>query len=142
MKGLKPAYCLLMTSMLLASGGCGKVKDYFYPPKGPHNIKIHDCGADSEPNVRDSEAIAFMPDDDTYQVTFLPTQTPHNGPVVPVSPNPFVVAPTTTIQHPVHGPSDCSDAGCYYKYNLSRVKGGVPATKPCTDPGIRIIPGP
>jgi hypothetical protein len=140
MKGLKLVYCLLMTSMLLASSGCGKLKDYFFPPKGVHNIKIHGCQADSEPDVRASDLIAPSTDDDTYRVTFLPTPTPNNGPVVPVSPNPFDVTPGNTNQYQVHGPSDCSDAGCYYKYNLNRVKNGVMVGKPCRDPGIRIIP--
>ncbi|MFI5113941.1 MAG: hypothetical protein ACHP7J_02270 [Terriglobales bacterium] len=83
--------------------------------------------------VCDMDHVEWTAGDDNYQVTFV-------GSPVPTTTGSFPVLQGTKVSQVIHGPSDCSDAGCYYKYNLNRIKNGVVVKKPCRDPGIRILP--
>ena len=134
MKALRVCSCLLLCAPCVVVVGCNKANNAMAT-----RIQITNCIATPDPvSVRDQDSVIWIPDVD-YQVTFVLTNTP-NGPAVPVSSNPFVVKAGTTVPQIIHGPSNCSTAGCYYKYALTRFRNGVPESVPCIDPGIRVIP--
>jgi hypothetical protein len=141
MKSLQICGCLLLCVFCLTFVGCDKEnKSGGVGIVNSYTIIITNCVADKDPlNVHDKDVVTWIPDVD-YQITFLPTSTP-GGPKVPTSSNPFQVTAGSTVPQIMRGPSDCSTAGCYYKYSLARIKNGVPEKPPCADPGIRIVPG-
>jgi len=126
--------CVMLTGVMVGVVGCNKANN-----ATATRIQITNCIATPDPvSVHDQDSVIWIPDVD-YQVTFVLTNTP-NGPAVPVSSNPFVVKAGTTVPQIIHGPSNCSTAGCYYKYALTRFRNGVPESVPCIDPGIRVVP--
>ncbi len=127
--------CVMLTGVMVGVVGCNKANN----ATATQRIQITNCIATPDPvSVHDQDSVIWIPDVD-YQVTFVLTNTP-NGPAVPVSSNPFVVKAGTTVPQIIHGPSNCSTAGCYYKYALTRFRNGVPESVPCIDPGIRVVP--
>jgi hypothetical protein len=142
MKVLRIAGCLLLLLMQTIFVGCSKEEiasrdKHMHPVT--HPLTITSCGA-ANVDVRDKDSVVWNADAD-YQITFVPTVTP-SGPAVPTTPASFPVLGGTSVPHLIQGPSNCSAAGCLYKYSLTRLKNGVPEEKPCADPGIRILPGP
>ena len=132
------SYCGVLVITILAVIGLGRLRA---PVRSsPKRIHINGCNTPDEPAPHSLESIDFYYPDESYEIEFLPTLTPNNGSVVPVSKNPFTIQPGTSNLVPVQGPSDCSDAGCYYKYVLRKLRNGVPIRKPCRDPGIHIVP--
>jgi len=130
----------LLSVLCISIVGCHKeAKVTTTPPPLPNQIRITACVAVPDTlAVKDNQPVSFLADVD-YQVTFLPKITP-NGPAVPVSPNPFVVRGSIAVPKTIHGPSNCGEPGCLYKYSLAHMKNGLPQLPPCADPGIRILP--
>ncbi len=127
--------CVMLTGVMVGVVGCNKANN----ATATQRIQITNCIATPDPlSVHDQDSIIWV-SDINYRITFVPTNTP-NGPAVPVSSNPFTVTASTTVPQVIHGPSNCSTAGCYYKYALTRFRNGVPESVPCIDPGIRVIP--
>ena len=127
--------CVMLTGVMVGMVGCNKANN----ATATQRIQITNCIATPDPlSVHDQDSIIWV-SDINYRITFVPTNTP-NGPAVPVSSNPFTVTASTTVPQVIHGPSNCSTAGCYYKYALTRFRNGVPESVPCIDPGIRVIP--
>jgi hypothetical protein len=126
--------CVMLTGVMVGMVGCNKANN-----ATATRIQITGCIATPDPQtVHDNSQVIWVPDVN-YRITFLPTNTP-NGPAVPVSSNPFTVVAGSTVPQVIHGPTNCSTAGCYYKYTLTKFNNGVPESVPCIDPGIRVIP--
>ncbi len=135
MKALRVCNCMLLCVSSVAVLGCNKADNAVVTQQ----IHVTACVATPDSvSVRDMDPVIWIPDVD-YLVTFTATITP-SGPVVPVSTNPFTIKAGTTVPQIMHGPSNCSTAGCYYKYSLTKFKNGVPESFRCIDPGIRIVP--
>jgi hypothetical protein len=131
MKALRVCSYLLLCASYTIVVGCNKAVM-------TQRIQITGCVATPEgPTVHDMDPVSWATDVN-YLITFIPTNTP-NGQAVPVSPNPFTVVAGSTVPHVIHGPINCSTAGCYYKYTLTKFNNGVPESVPCIDPGIRVI---
>ena len=141
MKSLQICGCLLLFIFCITFVGCEKEnKSDGRGIANSNTITITNCVPDKDTvNVHDKDSVTWIPDD-AYQITFLPTATP-SGPKVPTSSGSFPVTHGISAPQIIRGPSDCSTAGCYYKYSLTRIKNGVPDPSPCLDPGIRIVPG-
>ena len=140
MKVLRIGSCLLFLLMQTIFVGCSKEEVAPHDKHLPqtHQLTIKNCETDEVVKVYDKDSAVWNADTE-YQITFVPTVTP-SGPVVPTAPGSFPVKAMTSVPHLIQGPSNCSTAGCFYKYSLTRLKNGVPDEKPCRDPGIRIIP--
>ncbi len=135
MKVLRVCTCLMLSAYWIAVLGCNKANT----PVAAQRIQVTNCVATPDSlSVHDNEPVIWVTDVD-YQVKFSPANTPA-GPAVPVTTNPFTVKAGITVPQIMHGPSNCSTAGCFYKYSLTRFNNGVPASLPCVDPGIRILP--
>ncbi len=133
MKALRVYSCLLLCASYTIVVGCKE------SAVTTQRIQITNCIATPDPvSVHDQDSVIWIPDVN-YLITFIPTNTP-SGPAVPVTTNPFTVIAGTTVPQIIHGPSNCSTAGCYYKYGLNKMSNGVPVRPPCIDPGIRVIP--
>jgi|ERR1043166_3227213 len=132
MKALRVCCYLLLCVYWITLVGCNKAVSV-------QRIQVTNCIASPDPlSVHDNDQVIWITDVD-YQITFSPTSAP-TGPTVPVTTNPFTVRTGTSVPQTIHGPFNCSTAGCYYKYSLTRISNGVPASLPCVDPGIRILP--
>ncbi len=139
MKPQQICTCLLLCISSVTFVGCDKMNKGGGGTLTSNTITITNCVPDKDTlNVHDKDSVTWIPDD-AYQITFLPTATP-SGPKVPTSSASFPVTHGISAPQFIRGPSDCSTAGCYYKYSLTRIKNSVPDPSPCLDPGIRIVP--
>jgi len=135
MKALRVCSCLLLCASYTIVVGC----NHENPVMMTQRIQITNCSATPDPvTVHDQDSVIWIPDVD-YQITFVLTNTP-GGPAVPVASNPFVVKAGTSVPQVMHAPSNCSTAGCFYKYGLNRMNNSVPVSPPCIDPGVRVVP--
>jgi hypothetical protein len=131
--------CVLLAGMLPAIVACNKLDTHDVDLK-THPVKITNCEPDKDPvRVKNADQVEWLGADDSYQVTFDTKAFP-NVTDEPILHNKADVPKGSSVKVPVNGHTKCSTQGCYYKYNIARLKNGVPESTFCNDPGVRIVP--
>ena len=127
---------VMLTGVMVGMVGCNRTGSV---PTNPQPVHLTSCQANpDEVKVKDMGRVQWFADDDGYKITFL-NNVPPNSVGVPTV-NEFTVPAGSFVTQTMHGPINCSSIGCYYKYNLTRIKNGVPENTFCNDPGVRIVP--
>lgn len=127
----------MLTGVIVGMVGCEKTGTL---PTSPQPVHLARCQANpDEVKVKDTGKVQWFADDDGYKITFLNNVPPNSAGVPTV--NEFTVPAGSSVTQTMHGPTNCSSIGCYYKYNLTRIRNAVPEGTFCNDPGVRIVPG-